>query len=584
MHEEGWFASCCCSVNSQRAEASAPRHASDFGGISTDDDLGLWPSTPLVGLTSEEKATSSTNPTARASLAGAGAVLAPATPWQPVVDAALGSQADPPVELHVAIAEAVADVGPPSDGKVVAEAPGIWKHLADFGSSSTRSLGGPAIIMLVNPKSGGNAAGQLLKLPKLGLLVEMPGGRSATVFSYPIADPDKAGMTHLSQEVQAALHSDPVRCIVAGGDGTVMWAIQEIFDAGIPTDRVLVGIIPFGTGNDFGNATGWGTSSPSGDFLQEEKGFAGMQKYVREWLRADASPYDIWEFSVKTQASEVARFEFIEKGKKACTADHIARHGIRRLPEGELEMSKYVCNYIGMGLDARVGFGFDKLRRQSRVMNKAVYVWEGAKKLLFKKKGVIAHIVQSMQVLSSDEDRSASARELHCDMAPPSQCVFSTDAVAVAAGSPQMLGNPVSLLFLNIPSISGGLDVWRWSQRKVGTSQGGKELLAVRQDFGDGRLECISYRTSTGFYLEQARAPPISGQGNRIYSGGGPLRIQFRDPADREYKRGTAHCKGRVYMQVDGEYFSVHEPRSVVIKHHATIRVLVRSEEAQGCC
>lgn len=243
-------------------------------------------------------------------------------------------------------------------------------------------------------------------------------------------------------------------------------------------------------------------------------------------------------------------------------------------------MSKYVCNYIGFGLDARVGFGFDKLRQHNRFANKAVYAWEGMKKLLFKKKGVIGHIVESMRTVQGDN--LASASEGHDGkVAEDGDVVFSTQKASPSEA--QLVGNPVSLLFLNIPSIAGGLDIWKWSTRSLGTTGCSKELLKTPQEFGDGRLECLSYRTGVSFYREQARAPPISGQGNRIYSGGGPLRIKFRDPSDSEYKKGTAHCKGRTYMQVDGEFLAVHEPESVVIRHHETIRVLVNAD-VKTCC
>uniref|UniRef100_A0A6U6R1T8 Diacylglycerol kinase n=1 Tax=Zooxanthella nutricula TaxID=1333877 RepID=A0A6U6R1T8_9DINO len=442
---------------------------------------------------------------------------------------------------------------------------------------ASKTLGGPTIIVLVNPRSGGNAAGVLLEIPRGGVCIEAPGVGLATIFSYPIADPSREGVHHLAAEVHAGgMH--PVRCIVAGGDGTVMWVIQEIFDSGIPTESVLIGTVPFGTGNDFGNVTGWGVSGPPRGFLKEHDGFSGLQKYVAAWLRAESSPFDIWQISVRTRSSDKAGFEFIQDGKKQCTEQHMERHSIKRLPGGELEMSKYVCNYLGIGLDARVGFGFDKSRQHNRHANKAVYAWEGTKKLLFKKKGVVGHIIDNMKTVESlhvDQARDghdpAAARDR--------ETVFSTASDDAQA---RLAGNPVSLLFLNIPSIAGGLDIWNWSSRKLGTATAGPELLARKQHFGDGRLECLTYRTGLGFYAEQTRIPGVRGQGQRVYSGGGPLRITFRHPSDESFRAGTGHCRGRTYMQVDGEYFAVHEPESVVIKQHATVRVLINSNPG-GC-
>lgn len=47
-------------------------------------------------------------------------------------------------------------------------------------------------------------------------------------------------------------------CLVAGGDGSVLWLVDEMSKAGIDFDRIPVGMIPVGTGNDFSRAAGWG--------------------------------------------------------------------------------------------------------------------------------------------------------------------------------------------------------------------------------------------------------------------------------------------------------------------------------------
>ena len=49
-----------------------------------------------------------------------------------------------------------------------------------------------------------------------------------------------------------------VRVVVGGGDGTVLWAVEEMLKAGIDFSHLAVGVIPFGTGNDFSRVLGWG--------------------------------------------------------------------------------------------------------------------------------------------------------------------------------------------------------------------------------------------------------------------------------------------------------------------------------------
>ena len=48
------------------------------------------------------------------------------------------------------------------------------------------------------------------------------------------------------------------RVIVCGGDGTVMWVVEELVKHQIDLTRCPIGIIPFGTGNDFSRVLGWG--------------------------------------------------------------------------------------------------------------------------------------------------------------------------------------------------------------------------------------------------------------------------------------------------------------------------------------
>merc|ERR1712187_965921 len=170
---------------------------------------------------------------------------------------------------------------------------------------------------------------------------------------------------------------------------------------------------------------------------------------------------------------------------------------------------------------------------------------------------------------------------------PPAQAeetLTGEKEVSPDSADDKLVGNPVNMLFLNIPSISGGLDIWKWSKSKMGTT-GPRDLLKARQDFGDGKLECITYRAGAGFVMEQLRAPmTLSGRGHRVYSGGGPLRLTFKSPDDPEYIKATKHCKGRLYMEVDGEFFIVHQPQSVIIRHHMTINVLCNTLPLPGAC
>lgn len=47
-----------------------------------------------------------------------------------------------------------------------------------------------------------------------------------------------------------------------------------------------------------------------------------------------------------------------------------------------------MSNYGSIGVDARVGYGFDKSRSANRSKNKCIYVWEGIKKTFTKNKNI----------------------------------------------------------------------------------------------------------------------------------------------------------------------------------------------------
>ncbi len=57
---------------------------------------------------------------------------------------------------------------------------------------------------------------------------------------------------------QPLLGGSNLRVIVGGGDGSIMWAVQEMIKVDIDFDKCPIGTIPFGTGNDFSRVLGWG--------------------------------------------------------------------------------------------------------------------------------------------------------------------------------------------------------------------------------------------------------------------------------------------------------------------------------------
>lgn len=441
---------------------------------------------------------------------------------------------------------------------------------------------GELVFIVVNPSSGGNKASELMRLADKATVVDKPGMK-ATIYTYAITDPEKEGFKHVKRTVDQIISSGSqslVRVIAAGGDGTVMWAICELMKHEVDMEHVVIGVVPFGTGNDFSRVTRWGGTNPRTIL---GKDLSGLHKLLKNWLAAEVKDFDLWEVSIRTvPTADGGRFEFVHDGKKSCTPKDIKQKEIKDFGDQGLEMTKPMCNYFSFGLESRIGLGFDKKRTHSQVLNKLVYIWEGAKKSLWSKVAFVPSFVESMRHVNQP---AAHQDEVHNCPKDKTEVIFVADEDSKENGVPLLKGTPLNMLFLNINSMSGGLDLWSWSKKKVAsTGESAKQYLSRQMDFGDGHIDVLAYRSAVGFALEQLRVWPFHGNGYRAYSGTGPLRIDFRPPNDPRFIKGTKRCKGRVYMQIDGEYFVVHNPKSVAMRWLNAVKVLSNVGDPVNCC
>lgn len=81
--------------------------------------------------------------------------------------------------------------------------------------------------------------------------------------------------------------------IVCGGDGSVMWVVEEFAKIGVDFNLTPIGIIPIGTGNDFSRALGWG---PEKTMLIEHH-YRSLKKLIRKWLHAKVRDFDLWDLT-----------------------------------------------------------------------------------------------------------------------------------------------------------------------------------------------------------------------------------------------------------------------------------------------
>jgi diacylglycerol kinase (ATP) len=384
------------------------------------------------------------------------------------------------------------------------------------------------VYIFLNPGSGGGKGAELASAGIRRMRISV-GESHVTLTVYDLRDGEtgkKPGFIDVANLINNNTCIDfehPVRIIAAGGDGTVVWAMSESVQYGIDIEKMAFGTIPFGTGNDFSKVYGWGSDPPKNLIENQLK---ELKKLLLKWLSADLVAHDLWNVRIRIDPNN----------------GRILQHSgnqLRRIPMsrngGTLE--KKMGIYFSLGVESRIGFDFDGSRTSKRSLNKAVYAWMGYKRLVDHKSYIGKHLE-----MCSDGNET----------------LFT--AIETSKLVPSLLGNPSSLIFLNINSFAAGLDVWG-AASKLGVRNPRRSEFDP-QNAGDGKLEVLAFHSLLGLAAERLRRR--NGNGYRIGQSRGPFVLKFRDI-------GSFF---RVYMQVDGEYYQVEKPESVEISHNMSVRVL----------
>ncbi|XP_047337768.1 diacylglycerol kinase 1 isoform X2 [Impatiens glandulifera] len=141
------------------------------------------------------------------------------------------------------------------------------------------------------------------------------------------------------------------RVLVCGGDGSVGWVLDAI-DKQNFISPPPVAILPAGTGNDLARVLGWGSGLGS----MERQG--GLCTVLRHIECAAVTILDRWKVEIQDQ-----------QGK-------------------HIQSMKFMNNYLGVGIDAKVALEIHNLREENpekfynQFMNKVLYAREGAKSIM----------------------------------------------------------------------------------------------------------------------------------------------------------------------------------------------------------
>jgi len=401
------------------------------------------------------------------------------------------------------------------------------------------------VFIFVNPGSGGGTAAQLLgpdatgsiENPLTCIYTEKDGFESEIILRmhrYDMTEGtsgDKIGYNKLKD---MTLSGRRVLAAAAGGDGSVMWMINEMGNHNIPFANILCTVIPYGTGNDFARSIGWKEFNGMKPFKMKN-GRTAIEKLIRHWLLSEFILGDLWKLTVSLK----------EKGdlKK-----------IDSKTKTKIAVSKRVfdmMNYFSIGPDAHIGLGFDRNRSKGPHRNKLVYMFEGLKKIFSTAPTV--PLSTWMESLADGEGNFV---------------ISSTDT---ELSLPRTQG----ILAVNVPSYMSGSNVWKSSYRTAFQSgckvdqEDLKELLEKRQVMGDSKLEWLTARHRISYPCEK-----ISfglGQFRRVHQGCGPYKITFKNIDD-----STSEAPPRCYFQVDGEFFQMTYPDSCTVLLDRQVGLIAR--------
>ncbi|KAK8471288.1 hypothetical protein PHAVU_003G185800 [Phaseolus vulgaris] len=187
------------------------------------------------------------------------------------------------------------------------------------------------------------------------------------------------------------------RVLVCGGDGTVGWVLDAI-DKQNFVSPPPVAILPAGTGNDLARVLSWG----GGMGPVERQG--GLSTFLQQIEHAAVTVLDRWKVTISNP-----------QGKQ------------------QLQPTKFMNNYIGIGCDAKVALDIHNLREENpdkfynQFMNKVLYAREGAKSIM---------------------DRT------YADL--PWQIRVEVDGVEI-----EVPEDAEGVLVANIGSYMGGVDLWQ---------------------------------------------------------------------------------------------------------------------------
>ncbi|CAL5010522.1 unnamed protein product [Urochloa decumbens] len=367
------------------------------------------------------------------------------------------------------------------------------------------------VVVFINSRSGGQLGSSLIKTYR-ELLNE------AQVFDLSEEAPDKVlhrlyvNLERLKMEgdILAVQIWRTLRLIVAGGDGTASWLLGVVSDLKL-SHPPPVATVPLGTGNNLPFSFGWGKKNPSTD-QEAVKSFLGLVKHAKE-IKIDS-----WHIILRMRVPKEGPCDPIAP----LELPH-SLHAFHRVSSDDsLNMEGYhtfrggFWNYFSMGMDAEVSYAFHSERKRNPEKFKNQLTNQGTYAKLGLKQGWFC------ASLSQPSSRNLAQLAKVKVMKRPGSHWEEL----------QIHHSIRSIVCLNLPSFSGGLNPWGMPGTRRAAD---REFTAPFVD--DGLIEVVGFHDAWhGLVL---LAP--NGHGTRIAQA---HRIRF------EFHKGAAD---HTFMRVDGE-------------------------------
>jgi len=126
-----------------------------------------------------------------------------------------------------------------------------------------------------------------------------------------------------------------------------------------------------------------------------------IRAIIQTFLDSEVKPLDIWDVEIKcTPGGAILKVVEVADKREVNPIQEID------INTGDtINTTLYhrrMSNYCSIGLDAKIGLGFDHKRTNNRILNKAVYAWEGFKNFCLPQKRMKS-VIKKMDTIISCE-------------------------------------------------------------------------------------------------------------------------------------------------------------------------------------